>query len=410
MPPDPRYSSTGNGTSIRKGEHGVTHRVLDSTPGAPMTHLIRLFALGATLSFASACYTPPQRGPSRTERAVSRNAGESEPIYKLPPHVPALPGQLTLFADYEHAHEDGILLYIINRTDQNLAFSPQGDGDPCIRLESRREDGAFERAQLHIPSDCGNSYFYWPIVKHGEFSRILGYQPARGERRSVRYRMYLNEAYVVDDNQSSDLLWRQAKMLTKIPIEVVSNIGQGLVDFQEIKAARYDSLAIRFGDYETVKDMAIGRVKATAPEARWSRNDAIEALARFSTDSAAELVHSMVEDDTVSESAVYSLAKLGMVNAEAETYFQALLQGKDSKLRATAIAALTSRPISPAIIEFAKARLAEQDPIIRTGAINLLAQIANDHPAARHALLEHNRDPDPKIREIVEGVCKQWKR
>jgi hypothetical protein len=151
-------------------------------------------------------------------------------------------------------------------------------------------------------------------------------------------------------------------------------------------------------------------VKATAPQARWSRNDAVEALARFATDSAADLVHSMVEDDEVSQTAVYSLAKLGQVNVKAEAYFQALLQGKDSKLRATAIAALTSRPISPGIIEFAKARLAEQDPIIRTGAISLLAQIANDYPAAKQAVLEHNHDPDPTIHEVVEGVCKQWKR
>lgn len=328
----------------------------------------------------------------------------------MPPYVHAPAGQLTLFADYKHAHDNGILLYLVNRTDRSLAFRPQGDGDPCIRLESQRDDGAFERAQLHIPSDCGNSYFYWPIVKRGEFSRMLGYQPANGERRPVRYRMYLNDVYVVDDSQSSNLLWRQEMTLTKIPIEVVSNLGQGLVNILEIKTARYDSLALGFGDYEAVKEMASGRVKATAPKARWSRNDAVEALARFATDSAADLVHSMVEDEEVSQSAVYSLARLGLVNVKAEAYFQALLQKKDSKLRATAIAALASRPISPAIIEFAKARLTEQDPIIRTGAISLLAQIANDHPAAKQAVLEHNHDPDPAIREVVEGVCKQWKR
>lgn len=328
----------------------------------------------------------------------------------MPSHVHAPVGQLTLFADYKHAHDDGNLLYLVNRTDRSLAFRPQGDGDPCIRLESQREDGTFERAQLHIPSDCGNSYFYWPIVKRGEFSRMLGYQPAKGERRPVRYRMYLKDAYAVEDSQSSNHLWRQEKTLTKVPIEVVSNIGQGLVNIQEIKTARYDSLALRFGDYEAVKEMATGRVKATAPQARWSRNDAVEALARFSTDAAADLVHSMVEDDEVSQTAVYSLAKLGLVNVKAEAYFQALLQGKDSKLRATAIAAFASRPISPGIIEFAKAKLADEDPIIRTGAISLLAQIANDHPAAKQAILEHNRDPDPSIREVVEGVCKQWER
>jgi len=375
-----------------------------------MTHLIRLFAFAVTLCFASACFAPPQSGAPPAGLPISKAASESESIDKVPPHVLAPAGQLTLFADYQHPHEDGIPLYLVNRTDRNLAFRPQGDGDPCIRLESRREDGAFERAQLHIPSDCGNSYFYWPIVKRGEFSRMLGYQPASGELRPVRYRMYLNDAYVVDDSQSSDDLWRQKKTLTKIPIEVVSNIGQGLVSIQEIKSARYDSLALRWGDYEAVKEMATGRVKATAPEARWSRNDAVDALARFATDSAADLVYSMVKEDEVSQAAVYSLAKLGLVNVKAEAYFQALLHGKDSKLRATAIAALASRPISPAIIEYAKTRLAEQDPIIRTGAISLLAQIANDHPAAKQAVLEHNHDPDPSIREVVEGVCKQWKR
>lgn len=375
-----------------------------------MTHLIRLFACVGTLGLTSACDAPPRSEAPLAGHSIPRSAGESEPIEKMPAHVHAPPGQLTLFADYKHPQKDGVVLYLVNRTDQNLAFRPQGDGDPCIRLESRREDGSFERAQLHIPSDCGNSYFYWPIVRRGEFSRMLGYRPAKGELRLVRYRMYLNDAYVVDDSQSSNLLWLREKTLTKIPIDVVSNLGHGLVNTQEIKTAQYDSLALWYGDYETVREMATGRVKATAPRARWCRNDAVEALARFATDSAADLVHSMVEEDEVSQSAVYSLAKLGLVNVKAEAYFQALLQEKDSKLRGTAIAALASRPISPAIVEFAKARLAERDPIIRTGAISLLAQIANDHPAAKQAVLEHNHDPDPALREVVECVCKQWKR
>lgn len=79
------------------------------------------------------------------------------PDVSLPKNVVAPEGKLTLFADFDATDGRGVPLYLVNRTFQKVSLSAQ-DSDIYVKLEYRRKDGVWERAQVHVGSDCGNSY------------------------------------------------------------------------------------------------------------------------------------------------------------------------------------------------------------------------------------------------------------
>jgi hypothetical protein len=104
-----------------------------------------------------------------------------EPIEILPKHVVSEEGELTLFSDYDGVSSydyydtryQYAVLYLINRTNRNIGFLHQG-GDPYTKLEALNEAGKWERAEGHIFSGCGNSYFGMPVLRPGQFFQFLG--------------------------------------------------------------------------------------------------------------------------------------------------------------------------------------------------------------------------------------------
>lgn len=157
----------------------------------------------------------PVQGPS-DHAGLRLNVGILKPNVDLPDHVQAPEGELTLFADFEHAGEEGIPLYLVNRTGEDREM-PSQDRDLLVRLEFRDSSGAWQRAQVHRDSWCGNSY-YEVRIGAGQHVRWLGYWPQRnGKAAKVRYRSGMNN--------------------------LVSNVGEGVYLEEDRRAASLDDLA-----------------------------------------------------------------------------------------------------------------------------------------------------------------------
>lgn len=164
----------------------------------------------------------------------------STPVIELPGHL-ALPleGTISLLADFDNASNRGVVLYIVNRSGSDISI-PTQDGDVYAKLETRVTSSAdddedqWRRAQKHWYGWCGMSY-YSRTITNESFITAVGYAPGKGELGRVRYRLY-NE---VDS------------------LRLTSNEGTGLVDSEDLTAARNDSMAIRHGDIDIdiVKDV-----------------------------------------------------------------------------------------------------------------------------------------------------------
>ncbi len=138
------------------------------------------------------------------------------PNVELPSHVVAQENALTFFADFDHADENGVPLYLVNRTDRVLNLDSQ-DHDPYVKLEYRDDTGRWIRAQVHLSSWCGNSYYHVALPS-GQHYRFFGYKAKDGAPVTVRYRSVANS-------------------------ELVSNSGAGFINALDLAAAAVDDLA-----------------------------------------------------------------------------------------------------------------------------------------------------------------------
>lgn len=196
---------------------------------------------------------------------------QAKPIANLPQGIAGEAGKVTLHADYAQAGEGRITLYLINRSEKALAV-PTQDGDPYVKLEARSEAGSWERAQAHGYSDCGNSYMTTPLPD-GTFLALVAPYPTKGEKRTVRYRMY------------SD-------------VGAVSNEGEGLADPKLIEQCRYDAMAIRFGDAKVVEHVLFNGTAKANDETQWPdlRQSAIHRLEHISPAEAAPLLKRLLAE------------------------------------------------------------------------------------------------------------------
>jgi|CXWL01.1.fsa_nt_gi hypothetical protein len=331
-------------------------------------------------------------------------AGEALPISTLPKEIPSPEGQLTLYADYSKSSEKSVQLYLVNRTEHRLAFSSQ-DGDLYTKLEVLTENGIWERAQTHVSATCGNSYHYRSL-KPNEFFRFPGYFPSEGQEREVRYRLFRTYALILDDDTDEQQISYKhyKKELQELPIQLVSNSGQGRVLSSNIEAAKHDAFAVPFGTFETVRDIAVGIV---TPDTRYSmRSDAVQALGRFATDDSLALLKGFLTDSdrNVPPAAMRGIAKMGMQFEPAEKLYQELLRSDDSSIRRTAIFSLTERPITPDVIKFAKEQLYHDDLYVRVMAMSVISHQCKTDPEIKDFLNAAYDDPEPKIRSVFETV------
>jgi hypothetical protein len=348
----------------------------------------------------------PADQPDPASMYYSRHVGPPSPIASLPKQVLAPEGELTLYADFTDGGRESVALYLVNRTPHRIGFSSQ-DGDVYVKLEAATDNGGWERAQTHHGSWCGNSYFITPGLRPGEYFRFGGYFPSDGEPRKVRYRMYREYAFILDDETDEQTLFLREGDLDKLPLNLVSNVGAGKVPRQVIEEARRDGFAVQLHSFETVRDIATGVVE-TGREYGSSadRSAGVQALGRFPTEKSLALLRGFLTDAdrSVAAAAMRGLATMGLELESAEQLYQELLQGNDVQLRASAIRALDERPITPEVIRFSKEQLSHDDLYVRIAAISVLGAQCKKDPEMKAFINSIYDDTDPKIQSIFETI------
>ena len=126
---------------------------------------------------------------------------------------------------------------LVNKSDSDLKLYAQ-DGDIFLKLETMTDTGFWQRAQPHAYSWCGNSYFFSPVVKKGHFMKIEGYQPRRGRKAKIRFRLY-----------------------GQYGLDLTSQEGDGIVLDSDIAKASSDALAVSSGTFDFVVSVALGEKK-----------------------------------------------------------------------------------------------------------------------------------------------------
>ena len=196
-------------------------------------------------------------------------------VAELPSHINVSENTLTLYADYNARQGDAVPLYLINNTNQARKLSTQ-DGSLYLKLEYQGKDGRWKRAQSHWYGWCGNSY-YNTTLPANSFIRIQTYSPAKGEKRRIRFRRYAK------DNP------------------LVSNVGEGFINPQIAQQAATDMMAIRFGDFEFVKNIALGNIKVPEKKNRGRQNPRTAAIwtlrqKRFAREDVRPVLESLLND------------------------------------------------------------------------------------------------------------------
>lgn len=241
-------------------------------------------------------------------------AQEARPLADLPAGVAAPDGKLTMFADFEAKKDGFVPVYVVNRTAKPVLL-PAQDGDPFLKLEGRAQDGAWERAQSHMHSWCGNSYFPMPKLAPQTFHVFRGKTAAAGRKTKVRYRLY-----------------------SLVPL--VSNVGEGLVDPKEIEAAKRDRMAVDFGDYAFVSRAAT--VPGAVPVQ--TRYAAIRNLKRFKEKRTVQLLAKLLaeEDPTIRLNALNVATNFGPFAKELEPLVRPLANDPAVGVNRAARKALTA--------------------------------------------------------------------
>ncbi len=235
--------------------------------------------------------------------ALAARLVSAKPIADLPQHVCAPPGQLTLYADFSDTTKDGIALYVINTTDDSLSFTSD-DEQLLVRLEAEQPDGTWVRAQKYFHIGCISERRCWPLGP-GEYFFFRGRYPSDGKACRVRYKLYPSNVSVGDPAA------RRRK-----DVQAMSNVGIGRVSAEDVREAKYDHLALKYGSFEVISEMALRRV----PSGRMSehlQNEAIGALSRFPNESSVDLLERILETSEPRQQlvAVRALASVVMQNA-----------------------------------------------------------------------------------------------
>lgn len=165
----------------------------------------------------------PIKNPSALHQA---QVGRPVPVVELPAGIPAPEGKLTLWADYDSATPTAVPLYLVNRTNEDISLDSQ-DHDLYIKLEYQDgKTGAWKRAQAHLSSWCGNSYYAVSLPARQYFA-FHGYRAAEGEKMKVRY--------------------------AKADGTLVSNEGTGLISKADLDAVAVDSMTAREVPWELTR-------------------------------------------------------------------------------------------------------------------------------------------------------------
>ena len=223
-------------------------------------------------------------------------AGNEKNISELPKHIKPPESGIALIADYNHATSDGIPVYLVNRSGNDLQPDAQ-DGDPYLKLEYQDSNGHWKRAQPHYDSWCGNSYMNPPVLHNDSFILLLGYQPKQGGRAIIQFRLYRQK------------------------FELVSNVGKGLFCQEDVENAQTDPIGIMSADFTLIASIARGDLPHHLPaqEAKSRRMFAMDILGAgfFERWRAEEVLRGIVISQET-HYAKYAQEQLGKLKSQSE--------------------------------------------------------------------------------------------
>ncbi len=160
------------------------------------------------------------------------------PVSKLPATISAPADRVSLIADFSSAKPGSpIRVFLVNNSEHDLKLCAQ-DGDVYLKLETLTESGEWVRAEAHAFSWCGNSYTFTPSVRTGHFMKIDGYQPPKGRKAKVRFRIYEQNG-----------------------LDLATQVGDGICLESDIAKASSDALAVSSGSFGFVVSVARGEKK-----------------------------------------------------------------------------------------------------------------------------------------------------
>lgn len=245
---------------------------------------------------------------------------DSKPLSALPKYIAYRKGRISLFADFRHATDRKIDLYVINDTPRGYDL-PHQDGDIYIKQEAKVAKGKWKRIQGHQYSGCGNSYFSRrPLCSGTFFKQTHSYFPSLGKEKRRRYptRFKIYSRLGLLSNQGS----------MRADPDVLGKIIRGL---------RGDMFSIRQGDTEAYRELllspnATGRVRYLR---EMKRHIALRKLAEVSSKVALPLLKplrsaSWLDWDTFR---LLYLALLKHDRKQTVAELTALLQGPSTKRR-----------------------------------------------------------------------------
>jgi hypothetical protein len=208
-----------------------------------------------------------------------------QPTAKLPPQVVAPAGKFTLFADFTKKADEGVPLYLVNRTGKAVEIFTYL-GQPLLAVEYQAEPGKWMPARLADFGLCGNSLVAVKL-ENEKFLTAVAPLPATGFKAQMRYR--LDEPADLISNSGvgqvshDDLTFRL--VFTTRDFTLLSKIATG--EFvPPTESADYRPLAIRrLASFEkaqaepVLQRLAAGSEKPYAEEAQ----RALEFLRKFGT-------------------------------------------------------------------------------------------------------------------------------
>ncbi len=330
---------------------------------------------------------------------------DPRPIEELPESIEAKDGIISLIADFSDVGPRHVTLYLVNRTSDGIAFSTQ-DRNPYLMLEAMRDDGTWVRAQPHGYSWCGNSYYLSSTLKPNHFFHLGGYLPQGGEKRTVRYRVYADNAYIVDDNVGQTNSMLRASQLRRngktIPIELASNSGTGRATLLDIKAARNDKLATGHADCDKLRKIVLQ--SGHSRRVSLSRLHAVRSLKRCRDGHTAAFLAPLLDDEdrAIRLAAVKTIGTIAEDSYGAELRFKKIIEGDNRELRDAAIEHLSDRPPSLEVLGYATYLLADKDPKTRIKAVRVLGRFWCRFPEALTAIQGLANDTAPGVQEEIE--------
>lgn len=210
------------------------------------------FILVAT-TVLSSCFHASKHGVEMRSSGLEDHSS----LKQLPGHIHPVEGKLSLTADFQHANEGFVTLYLINATKKLIAV-PIQDGDPYCKREARTTDGEWRRCDSHYWSWCGNSYSSRELLSGGFVSWQQMLDSKHGKKRPMRFRLFNT-------------------------LDVKSNEGIGKIADADLRFCRFDAMAMSGAPFEDVAAVATGEVKGSQGSSLGD-NMAIPELERFAGD------------------------------------------------------------------------------------------------------------------------------